>query len=240
MNPNLRGTISELAIAFEAVQLGVEVFKPLSEHSRCDLIFGIRDRLYRVQCKSARRSGQVLEINLVSSWHSPRGYVRNRYSASEVDLVAAHCHELRRNYLVPFERVEHGKSGILLRLEPPKNGQRAAIHYAADYELPGAVAQLGERFAGSEEATGSSPVSSTLPVPDCSEITVGAHEFRDKFGYWMQRVAAGEEIVITRRGRRYARLGPADRSLATTDTAPAEAPAAGPEAPPRGTARTST
>ena len=42
-NPNLRGTIGEMAIALEAVQLDAEVFKPLSEHSRCDLIFGIAD-----------------------------------------------------------------------------------------------------------------------------------------------------------------------------------------------------
>jgi antitoxin (DNA-binding transcriptional repressor) of toxin-antitoxin stability system len=30
----------------------------------------------------------------------------------------------------------------------------------------------------------------------------------------MQRVAAGDEIVITRRGRRFARLGPPDPPLA--------------------------
>ncbi len=90
-----------MAIALEAVRLGVEVFKPLSEHSRCDLIFGISDRLHRVQCKSARLNGRVLQINLVSSWHTPNGYVRNTYTAAEVDLIAAHCHELDCNYLIP-------------------------------------------------------------------------------------------------------------------------------------------
>src|SRR4051794_9527773 len=158
MNPNLRGAISEMAIALEAVELGVEVFKPLSEHSRADLIFGIADRLYRVQCKSARLAGDVLQINLVSSWHTPGGYVRNKYTAAEVDLVAAYCHELRRSYLIPFDRVEEGKTGIYLRLSPTKNGQKAAVHFAAQYELPGAVAQLGERRRGTPKATGSSPV----------------------------------------------------------------------------------
>ncbi len=214
MNPNLRGAISEMAIALEAVELGVEVFKPLSEHSRADLIFGIADRLYRVQCKSARLSGEVLQINLVSSWHTPQGYIRNKYTAAEVDLVAAYCHELRRTYLIPFDRVEEGKSGIYLRLTPPKNGQRASIHYAAEYELHGAVAQLGERRRGTPKATGSSPVSSTpSPEQNGSEITVGAHEFRNKLGYWMQLVAAGAEIVITRRGRRFARLAAPDPQL---------------------------
>jgi antitoxin (DNA-binding transcriptional repressor) of toxin-antitoxin stability system len=34
----------------------------------------------------------------------------------------------------------------------------------------------------------------------------------------MERAAAGEEILITRRGRRYARLGPPDPQLANTDS----------------------
>jgi antitoxin (DNA-binding transcriptional repressor) of toxin-antitoxin stability system len=55
----------------------------------------------------------------------------------------------------------------------------------------------------------------------------------------MERAAAGDEILITRRGRRYARLGPPDPQLATTDTAPAPEPAEDPEEPPPDTARTS-
>jgi prevent-host-death family protein len=238
MNPNLRGTISEMAIAFEAVQLGIEVFKPLSEHSRADLIFGIAGRLHRVQCKSARRAGDVLHITLVSSWHTPAGYVRHRYSPEEVDLVAAHCHDLDRNYLIPFDRVEQAKSGIQLRLAPPKNGQRAAIHYAAEYELAGAVAQLGRASRWQREGRGFE--SHQLHSSDApSEHQVGAHQFRNHFGYWMERAAAGDEILITRRGRRYARLSPPDPQLATTGTAPAEEPAADLEESPPDMARTS-
>jgi prevent-host-death family protein len=35
---------------------------------------------------------------------------------------------------------------------------------------------------------------------------VGAHEFRNRFGWYMERAAAGEEIRVTRRGRPYVRL----------------------------------
>jgi prevent-host-death family protein len=38
---------------------------------------------------------------------------------------------------------------------------------------------------------------------------VGAHLFRNHFGYYMERAAAGAEILIRRRGKPYARLGPA-------------------------------
>jgi len=42
---------------------------------------------------------------------------------------------------------------------------------------------------------------------------VGANAFRDRFGYWTERAAGGEEILITRHGRRFVRLGPADPAL---------------------------
>ena len=158
-SPNEKGAISEAAIAYEAVRAGIGVFKPLSEHSRADLIFDFGSQLLRVQCKSARRCGDVLIIRLVTSRHTPGGYVRGRYLPDEVDLIAAHCHELGRTYLIPFRLLE-GMSGFQLRLAPPKNGQRAALNWAADHEFPGAVAQLAERLSGTQKATGSNPVSS--------------------------------------------------------------------------------
>jgi prevent-host-death family protein len=39
--------------------------------------------------------------------------------------------------------------------------------------------------------------------------SVGAHEFRNRFGIYLERAAAGAEISISRHGRPYARLIPA-------------------------------
>ena len=60
------------------------------------------------------------------------------------------------------------------------------------------------------EVRGSSPLSSTSST---GATTVGANTFRGQLGYWMDRVAAGEEIVITRRGRPRIRLSPANPGL---------------------------
>jgi len=35
---------------------------------------------------------------------------------------------------------------------------------------------------------------------------VGAHRFRNLFGYWLERVESGGEVIVTKRGRRVARL----------------------------------
>jgi len=77
---------------------------------------------------------------------------------------------------------------IQLRLAPPRNNQRACINLAGDFDFIGAVAQLGERVAGSHEVRGSSPLSSTSSDPP---ITIGASPFPDQLGYWTDVVGCG-------------------------------------------------
>jgi antitoxin (DNA-binding transcriptional repressor) of toxin-antitoxin stability system len=54
---------------------------------------------------------------------------------------------------------------------------------------------------------GSSPTGSTPTDSPACEV-VGAHMFRNHFGYYMERAAAGEEILIKRRVKPHALLGP--------------------------------
>jgi prevent-host-death family protein len=216
-SPNHKGAVAEAAIAYEAVRLGVAVFKPLSEHSRADLVFEIGESLYRVQCKTARRQGEVIVIRLETARCTPSGYVRCGYGANEIDLIAAHCHDLGRSYLLPFGGKVGSQRVIQLRLSPPQNGQRAAINYASDYDFPGAVAQLGERWHGMPEARGSSPLSSIHSVAG-DKVVVGAHEFRNQFGYFMERAEMGTEILVTRRGKPVVRLVQADSASSTSSS----------------------
>ena len=210
---NRKGNAAELAIAAEAARLDLLVYKPLTEHGRADLVLGIGDRLWRVQCKWGARVGEKIQIRLRTSYHSPtRGYVVKTYDASEVDLVAVYCEELRQCYLLPPDLFE-GRSHVWLRTDPAKNGQRAALNWAADYEFQGAVAQLAERSDGIRKVRGSIPLSSTPAKQTASAeevadnvIDVGAHQFRNHFGYYMEQAAAGSEIVVTRRGRPYVRM----------------------------------
>ncbi|HEX6666764.1 MAG TPA: type II toxin-antitoxin system prevent-host-death family antitoxin [Solirubrobacterales bacterium] len=55
----------------------------------------------------------------------------------------------------------------------------------------------------------SSPASSTLENDDApTHLEVGAHEFRNRFGYYLERASAGTEVLVRRRGRPFAKLGP--------------------------------
>jgi prevent-host-death family protein len=99
-------------------------------------------------------------------------------------------------------------ASVQLRLRSPRNNQRACINLADDFDFVGAIAQLGERLGGTQEVVGSIPTSST-PLLDRMPTVVGSNPFRDRLGYWMDRVAAGEEVILTRHGKPRIRLSPA-------------------------------
>ncbi len=208
LTTNDKGLIAELEIELAAVRLGIRVYRP-QEHARCDLVFDIAGRLWRVQCKWGRLSEDraVVIVHTGGVRLSPNGYVRSTYSEREIDLFGVYCGDLDRSFLLPVA-LAAGKHLQHLRLRPAQNNQTACITLAEDFDFEGAVAQLGERYLGMVEATGSSPVSST-PSPD-GPITVGSNPFRDKLGYWMERVAAGQEVLVTHRGAPRIRLSPAN------------------------------
>ena len=202
-----KGAIAELAIAAEAARLGFGVMRPITDGHPYDLIFEVAGQLVRVQCKWARRVGEVVSVQAIRSRRiAGGGSLRGTYSADEVDVVAAYCADLDECFAVPI--TDFGPSGCLyLRLSLARNGQRAGLHFASDYPL-GAIAQLEERRRGTPEAVGSSPTSSTPTGAPAAPVVVAAHEFRNRFGWYMERAAAGEPILITRRGKPHLRLSP--------------------------------
>jgi hypothetical protein len=149
-----KGAIAEMGIAWHAFMLGVDVYKPIAEGGRCDLIFDLGE-LWRVQCKWARRRDDVLLVQCCSNRRAREGLRRRLYSADEIDAFAAYCAELDRCFFLPFARFP-GRSSIQLRLAPTRNNQKLGINWADEYDFTatlaqplGAVAQLGERRAGS-------------------------------------------------------------------------------------------
>ena len=165
MTTDQKGAIAETAIAAAAIRLGIGVSRPLSP-LRYDLVFDIGGRLLRVQCKWAVRQGDVVVVRCYSSRRTANGMDRHSYAADEVDLLAAYCADLDRCWLIPGTRFT-GRRHIQLRLAPARNNQRTGVNLARDFEFaatlrpdPGAIAQLGERLAGSQKVAGSSPAGS--------------------------------------------------------------------------------
>jgi hypothetical protein len=162
-----KGAIAEMAIAWEATKLGIEVYRPTGEGGRFDMIFLLGNELARVQCKWASRVGDVLLVRCYSCRRAREGLRKRPYTPNEIDAIAVYSAELDRCFYVPIDVVA-GRRDLRLRLGPTRNNQRHLVTWAKDYEFAatlgryGAVAQLGERRRGTPKATGSSPVGSTL------------------------------------------------------------------------------
>jgi hypothetical protein len=160
-----KGAIAELAVAQAAVEAGVGVYLPFADE-RADMLFELGRTILRVQCKWATRYDDVIIVRCYRARRNANGLLRQFHSANDIDLFGVYCASMRRCFLIPFSDVPPGAS-IQLRVAPTKNNQARKIRWASDYEFDatlrrlGAVAQLGERRAGSAQGTGSSPVGST-------------------------------------------------------------------------------
>ena len=155
MTTDQKGAVAEACIAAEAMKLGIGVFRPLGDE-RYDLIFDLRPKLLRIQCKWASRYGDVAIARACRARRNRDGLVRRLYTPDEIDAFAIYCMEIDRCFFVPMTHAE-GMQEIRLRLSPTKNNQRRGIHWADDFDFAatlrrhqGAVAQLGERLAGSQ------------------------------------------------------------------------------------------
>jgi antitoxin (DNA-binding transcriptional repressor) of toxin-antitoxin stability system len=226
MNSNVKGAVAEQAIVLAATKAGIPVLRPVGEHGRIDLAFDINGDLLRVQVKWGRlsRSGDLVVVLLRTSRCTTHGHVRGTYGEGEVDLFAVYCGELDRSFLLPAEQFA-GRQHLHLRLTRSRNGQRACINLADDFIFEGAVAQLARAPRWQRGGQGfESPQlhSNSAQAP----VTIGADSCRVFFGYWLDQVAAGQEVVVTRRGKPMIRLSAAAEPSAVPFVEPAVAPAA--------------
>jgi PD-(D/E)XK endonuclease len=163
LSTNQKGAIAEAQIVAAAIELGIPVLKPVVDGLRYDIVLELGTRLVRTQCKWANRENDVVVVRSRTCRHTPHGYIFTTYTAAEVDGIAAWCPDTRECYFIPIADVG-GRACMHLRLAPARNNQELLVHWAANYRL-GAIAQLGERRAGSAKAGGSSPPSSTFEGP---------------------------------------------------------------------------
>jgi hypothetical protein len=156
MTTDQKGAIAELAIQLAATKLGIDVYRPVAEGGRYDMIFDLGEKLWRVQCKWAKRYDEVITVRCYSARRTRDGLQRRLYTADEVDAFAAYCAEVDRCFWLPYDNFPN-QSQVFLRLAASRNNQRRKINWADDFDFAatlrphqGAVAQLEERLAGSQ------------------------------------------------------------------------------------------
>jgi hypothetical protein len=152
MTTNQKGAIAETAIIHAATKLGIDIYRPVG--GRCDFVLDLSGRLVRVQVKWAARRGDVIVVPCRSCRRTRQGMLHRPYTADEIDAFAAYCQDVDRCFYLPIEEFARSQA-VQLRLAPTRNNQQQRINWAEHYDFAatlachGAVAQLGERRAGS-------------------------------------------------------------------------------------------
>lgn len=127
-----KGAIAEAACVFHALRLGYDVYRPVFEGGRNDLVIGVDGALLRAQVKWAEQRGDVIDVRCYSSRRAREGIRRRRYTAAEVDVLLAFCPQLDRVFAIGPDAFD-GRAQLLLRLAPCRNGQRRGINWADDF-----------------------------------------------------------------------------------------------------------
>jgi len=132
LTTNQKGAVAEAAVALEATRLGIGVYRPLSDE-RYDLIFDVRPKLLRVQCKWATRYDDVIIVRLYSARRARDGLRKTFYSRDEIDAFAAYCDDTKSCYFFDLDDV--AQSEMRLRLGPTRNNQAKGIRWAKEYDF---------------------------------------------------------------------------------------------------------
>ena len=143
-NPT-RGVAGEAAVLNAFIAGGFDVLLPFGDGQPYDLVIPIEPQYLRVQCKTAWPSGGCLLFNGYSTDH---GHGQRSYRG-RADIFGVYFPPTQAVYLVPVAEVTNEGR---LRLEPARNGQRARIRLASDYEFdrwtPEALAHVAIEHQG--------------------------------------------------------------------------------------------
>ena len=134
LSTDQKGAIAESAITFQAFRCGVGVLRPLGEGERYDLVFDLRPRLIRVQCKWAPLEGDVISVRCQSTRRTAAGIASRRYSPEEIDAFAAYCPELDACFFLPLDQFGNVRA-IHLRVNPCQNNQLIGVNWMENFRF---------------------------------------------------------------------------------------------------------
>ncbi|MBI1916577.1 MAG: hypothetical protein HYS12_17855 [Planctomycetes bacterium] len=134
-NTSLVGEVSRTQVMAALALRGKRILVPLGDFQRYDLVFEEEDgQFYRVQAKTGRLAkGAVLFWTCSTDSRSQPGHCIRKPYTHDVEFFGVYCPENNKVYLVPV--AEATNTACVLRIDPPRNGQKTRIRWARDFEI---------------------------------------------------------------------------------------------------------
>lgn len=131
-NPNKKGTLGEIAVCKELLQLGYQVFIELGNDSKVDLI--ILDENYqtfKIQVKAVESNQDVVAIYSIKSCLNPK--YNSSYTIQQIDIFAIYVIDQNIVFYVSAKELLKNSKVSKFRLSPAKNGQNKNVRFVEDY-----------------------------------------------------------------------------------------------------------
>lgn len=126
---HIKGLIGELEFSSHLIRNGWNVFTPLNQNSRIDMIIEKEGRLMKIQVKYCAPSGGCIKVNL-----EHRIRATKHFSSKDIDGIGVYEPTKQKFYLIPFDKILP-RQGIWLRIDDSRNKQKAGINWAQDFEI---------------------------------------------------------------------------------------------------------
>ncbi len=134
-----KGNSSEGIVLAAYARAGFVISIPFGNGAAYDLIVDTGMRLLKIQVKTGWRSGGCLCYKVRRKIRDAHYKAMRKYTVEDFDYLAIYDPISEEVYVVPSTMME-GK----LRLEPPRNNQKALIKWAADFTWDKHLLSLGK------------------------------------------------------------------------------------------------
>jgi hypothetical protein len=131
-NPNKKGTLGEIAVCKELLQLGYNVFVELGGHSKVDLIaLDENYKTYKIQVKTVKSRDEVVQVYSIKNCLNPK--YNSTYTSKQVDIFAVYIIDTDSVFYVTTKELLTNSKSSKFRLSASKNGQNKNVRYVRDY-----------------------------------------------------------------------------------------------------------
>ena len=137
LNSKQIGNITEVECMLSFLKLGYNILQPYGDCERYDFVADVNGKFYKIQCKTAKKSGDTIEFSCRSTHRLNGKCVHETYTKNDTDFFATFYNG--QCYLVPQNECNTRKK---LRLKAPNNNQVKNISFAEDYKLESILASL--------------------------------------------------------------------------------------------------
>lgn len=133
MNRKQYGTYAEYLVVVRLLSFGFEVFTPIGDNSKVDLICLVDNFPLKIQVKSQIRSKDPNTAIFMTESRACQTKNRHGYSVSEVDCFI--FVDISKSKLFIIKNKEKINKTFKIRYTKTKNKQSKLVNYASDFEL---------------------------------------------------------------------------------------------------------